>query len=129
MSSLPESFVKEFFYLTRDLLCVVGPNSYFIDVNPAWTTLLGWSREELLARPYFEFIHPEDHERTRAQAAKKPEERGSDPFANRYLCKEGGFRWLEWSAPLKRGPNEIWTLAHDVTRARSEINEQLALVE
>ena len=42
------------------LLCVAGVDGYFKRVGPAWTAKLGWSVEELLSRPFAEFVHPDD---------------------------------------------------------------------
>jgi PAS domain S-box-containing protein len=32
----------------------------FERVNPAWTTSLGWTAEEIEGRPYSDFVHPDD---------------------------------------------------------------------
>ena len=47
-----EDDLREFINLSLNLLCIVGTDGYFKDVNPAWETLLGYTREELLSRPY-----------------------------------------------------------------------------
>jgi PAS domain S-box-containing protein len=124
-----DSFAQEFFFLTSDLLCVVGPDGYFVEVNPAWSEALGWTREELLSRPYFEFIHPEDHETTLQRTKLTTVPSADRYFENRFLRKNGGFRWLRWRGPLKREGANVWGLAKDVTFLREENNEQIALIE
>jgi PAS domain S-box-containing protein len=85
------------FELARDLLCTAGFDGYLIHLNGAWEETLGWTREELLARPFLDFVHPEDRERTaRSAAALRAGER-PPPLTNRYLTKDGGHRWIEWS--------------------------------
>jgi PAS domain S-box-containing protein len=59
-----EADYSRLFNLSLDLLCIAGLDGYFKQVNPSWTRVLGWSREELLARPVADFMHPEDRERT-----------------------------------------------------------------
>jgi diguanylate cyclase (GGDEF)-like protein/PAS domain S-box-containing protein len=86
------------FSMSNDLLCTANFDGYFTDVNESWTLLLGWEREELLARPFESFVHPEDIERTRETAAglAKPSEIVN--FENRYRAKDGSWHWLLWSS-------------------------------
>jgi len=65
-----EDDLREFIELSLNLLCIAGTDGYFKHVNPAWETSFGFTREELLSRPYLEFVHPEDREATIAEAAK-----------------------------------------------------------
>ena len=56
MTRVPEA---RFFLHALDLLAVGGFDGKLRRVNPAWTDALGWSEEELLARPFAELFHPE----------------------------------------------------------------------
>lgn len=51
---------EKFFDLSPDLLCVAGYDGYFKKVNPAVIKLLGYTNEELLARPINEFVYLAD---------------------------------------------------------------------
>ena len=53
------------FSFSVDMLCVAELDGLFKQVNPAWTSCLGWSSEELLGRPWLELVHHDDRERTR----------------------------------------------------------------
>jgi PAS domain S-box-containing protein len=56
---------ERIFDLSLDLLCVTGLDGYFKRVNPSFERTLGYSREQLLSRPFADFIHPDDRGRTR----------------------------------------------------------------
>ena len=55
-----------FFNESVDLLCIAGSDGRFKRLNPAWQPALGWTLEELLARPFLDFVHPDDQPATLA---------------------------------------------------------------
>ncbi|NEX59515.1 PAS domain S-box protein [Noviherbaspirillum galbum] len=103
-----------FFDVCPDLLAVAGTSGRFIRVNKAWTDILGWSVEELTSRPYLDFIHPEDQERTRREHAASFAGNPLHAFTNRYRHKDGSYRWLEWNAAVKAN-ERIFCSARDIT--------------
>ena len=105
------------FDMQSNLLCTIDASGHFTSLNPAWETVLGWSREELMARPFLEFIHPDDLERTQQEAARVVEaDYELAKFENRYATKAGGWRWLQWSA---RTDGTSWfAVAWDVTERK-----------
>jgi PAS domain S-box-containing protein len=108
-----------FFTLSRDLLCIAGTDGYFKRINPAWEETLGYSHEELLARPFIEFVHPDDLAATRLEAERLAAGHESIAFENRFRCRDGTYRWLRWSARSSPGEKTIYASAHDVTSQRA----------
>jgi PAS domain S-box-containing protein len=117
------------FDIERDLLCTADATGYFLSLNAAWERVLGWSREELMKRPLIEFVHSDDVERTLEQASQivRPDYHVVN-FENRFRTKDGGWRWLRWSA---RSDGQTWfAVGFDVTREKdAEDSLRRALTE
>jgi diguanylate cyclase (GGDEF)-like protein/PAS domain S-box-containing protein len=113
-ASAGEASVARLFEMTSDLLATISLEGRFTLLNPAWEQVLGWSREELMACPIEEFVHPDDVAQTLAlmHAAREGPSRFED-FTNRYRHRDGSWRSLLWSA---RCDGDTWyAAAKDVT--------------
>jgi two-component system, cell cycle sensor histidine kinase and response regulator CckA len=123
--SKAEADYNRLFYLSLDLLCVAGLDGYFKRVNPAWTRIFGWSEAELLSRPVADFMHPDDRERT--LEARQGLTRGISirGLENRYLCKDGSYRWLSWQSILEPSASMVFGVARDITLRRQSDQERL----
>ncbi|MGH9320592.1 MAG: response regulator [Vicinamibacteria bacterium] len=110
-----------FFTLSLDLFCIANREGYFVRVNPAWREILGWSEEELLARPFIELLHPEEREATVSEARRLFAGGETVSFENRYRGKDGIYRWLHWSARADLERGFIYAAGRDVSgRKRRE---------
>lgn len=104
-----------YFTLSVDLLCIAGGDGYFKRLNPAWEKVLGYSVEELLAKPFLEFIHPDDRQATAQEVESQRKGEGAVSFQNRYRAKDGSYRWFEWNATPVIAGELIYAMARDVT--------------
>lgn len=117
-----------FFDLSIDLLCMLDFSGYFKRLSPSWETTLGFSRQELMAKPFIEFVHPEDRERTFQQNRLVRGGGQARSFENRYMCKDGSYRWLLWNATPDQGCSVIYSVARDVTdRKRLDLEREALL--
>jgi two-component system, sensor histidine kinase and response regulator len=112
--------LREFFELSLNLWCIAGTDGYFKHLNPAWEATFGYTREELFARPYVEFVHPDDREATIAEAAHVALGRSTLSFENRYRSKDGTYKWLLWSAIARPEKGLIYAIAANVTDRKCE---------
>jgi two-component system sensor histidine kinase/response regulator len=121
--------LDRFFTLSLDMLCIAGFDGYFKRVNPAWKRVLGYTEEELLSRPYVEFTHPDDRRATVTQASKLSTGEEVIYFENRYLHKDGTFRWLLWTSTPYPELQVMYAAARDITerKAAEETLAQYAL--
>jgi PAS domain S-box-containing protein len=105
------------FDMEHDLICTAGLDGYFKSLNAAWERVLGWSRDELMRRPYIDFVHPDDVARTAEEGARIDEvDHELVGFENRFRHRDGSWRWLCWSA---RTDGDTWfSIAFDVTEQK-----------
>jgi PAS domain S-box-containing protein len=106
------------FQVSPDLIAVAGFDGYFKRINPAFESTLGYTVDELLRRPFVDFVHPDDRERTLAETAAIREGQTTISFENRYVCKDGSFRWLQWNATPVLRERLMYSVARDVTERR-----------
>lgn len=119
--------LSKFFDLALDLFCIAGTDGYFKHVNPAFSRTLGYTREELLSIPFLELVHEDDRELTRREVQRLASGEDTVKFENRYQCKDGSWRWLEWTCPTSIDKcGLLYAVARDIT-ATKEAQQQLLI--
>lgn len=118
-----------FFDLSIDMLCCLDFNGYFRRINAAWERTLGFTRDELMSKRFIEFVHPDDRERTLSQNRSVRGGGQARLFENRYLCKDGSYKWLLWNATRDVARQVIYGLARDITARKQAEQEREALVQ
>ena len=111
---------------SSDLLCVADFDGYFVSLNPAWPKTLGWTEAEMKARPFLDFVHPDDVALTLAAAEGLSRGEAQLTFENRYRHKDGSDVWLSWNAVPREGL--IYASVRDVTGVKRQA-EVLARTE
>jgi PAS domain S-box-containing protein len=118
-----------FFEVSVDMLCVLGFDGHFARLNPAWERTLGFTPAELMERPFIEFVHPDDRERTLRQNRDVRAGGQALAFENRYRCKDGSYRWLRWNAAPDADGRVIYSAARDITAEKRAAEEREQLLE
>lgn len=109
---------NRFFDLAVDMLCIAGFDGYFRQVSAACIETLGWSEEELLSRPWIEFVHPDDVEDTVHAGNAIQDGETVIRFENRYLCKDGTYKWISWNSEPIEELGLIYAVARDITETK-----------
>lgn len=107
-----------------DLMCVANFDGYFNQINPAWGRTFGWANDELLDRPYAEFVHSDDQQATTEAIAQLIRERRPLSFEHRFRSKDGSYKLLAWNAYPLLEDELIFAIARDVT-ARKQAEEKI----
>jgi PAS domain S-box-containing protein len=123
---VPQSEAERIFEMSPAFLAVAGFDGFLRRFNPAFEAF-GYSREELLSRPWIDFAHPDDREQM--QQAVMSLEGGGDvvELENRVVCRDGSLRWVKWSTRVVPEQGLFYAAGRDVTETRRAADEQAAL--
>jgi PAS domain S-box-containing protein len=117
LESEREQYFK-FFQTSADLMCIADSSGTFIKTNPAFTETLGYTEAELAAKPFLEFVHPDDKQATLEEMASQLRRGFTLNFENRYVRKDGSLRWLSWRAIHKKEEGTTYATARDITEQK-----------
>ena len=113
-----QELVRKFFTLSLDMLCIATFDGYFQRLNPAWWKTLGYNPEDLYGKPFIEFVHPDDRERTARETERLRHGGTTVSFENRYRCRDGSYRNLLWSSASDPEARLFYAVARDITQIR-----------
>lgn len=119
---------QKIFEFSNDLLFIGGTDGFFKKVNPAFTKILGWSREHILTTSSFEFVHPDDIENTERELKKLSEGGETVNFLQRFKASNGEYRTIQWTSSPEASTGNIFGIGRDITD-KIELDRQLALSE
>ena len=97
-----------FFRKADFMFCIASIEGTFIDLNQRFIDELGWPRELIVGKKFLQFVHQDDRLHTVEQMTILREGGEVQGFRNRYLCRDGKYKTLEWIAS---GNGEIYAVA------------------
>ncbi len=119
---------RRWFSMSNDMLVEASLDGYFTRLSEQWEQCLGWTRQELMARPFRELVHPDDLAATNVYADSLDRRPGEvSNFENRYLAKDGSWRWLLWSA--RSDNHRKYAVARDISDRKRLEQERDALLQ
>ncbi|UCH80180.1 MAG: sigma 54-interacting transcriptional regulator [Nitrospiraceae bacterium] len=120
----PDKVYKHFFENSDDMLCIAGLDGYFKLVNPAFEKLLGYSGDELSAKPFYDFIHPDDREENVAEVHRLSKGENLTYCEHRYKCKDSSYKWLAWTSHTVVDEGLVYAVARDIS-GKKELEDEI----
>ncbi len=103
------------FSLSIDMIGIMDDAGVLRRVNPAFEKTLGYSEAELVAGPIHELVHPADRDHMMETWRSLEDQDAGSHFELRFLCKDGAYKWLSWSAAREKREGLVYVVARDVT--------------
>jgi len=118
--------LERYFTSALDLLCIADTEGHFIRLNQEWENTLGYKISDLENSVFFDFVHPDDLQKTLDAISTLDKNKEILNFVNRYRCKDGTYRYIEWRSHPQDGL--IYASARDITK-RVEAEEVVRISE
>ena len=109
---------NRFFTLSVDLLAITDFDARFKELNPAWHLVLGYTEQELKARPFWDRMDDEDRALTQEALARAVALQRPISFEAQYRCSDGTGRCFSWTVAPYPAEQLLYLFARDVTEAR-----------
>jgi len=117
--------LEKLFNFSWDLLGVGNLNGYFIKINSSFSHILGFSQEDIYKVPFLEFVHPEDFTDTAKALANAQKGQKKIFIANRYRCKDGSYKWIDWRVFVDKEEDRFFAVGRDITNS-TQVEKSLA---
>ncbi len=99
--------------VSQDAFVVANTAGIYLSVSPGFERILGWGEADVVGKPFFDLVHPDDIAPTLAEMGRLAEGVVTLYFENRFRHRDGGWRWLAWKA-VPEG-ELIYAVARDAT--------------
>lgn len=119
-----EEELERIFDVSPDLIGLGTLEGNFTKVNKEFTKLLGYKADEIIDRPFIDFVHKDDLEITLKALGDALVGKEEIYIANRYITKKGLYIWIEWKVLAKPEENKFYTVGRDVTD-RKRVEKEL----
>ncbi len=103
-----------------DVICTLDGEGRFTFLSAACERLFGYKPEELVGRPYADFIHPDDLPQSHQAAADVMAGKPLRDFENRYRRKDGSLIAVVWTASWSADDRMMFCVAHDITQRKRD---------
>lgn len=121
-------YFDKLFNLSNDMVAIAGSDGFFKKVNPAFKKILGWDDEIWQKKSFFEFLHPEDIEKTEKEMLRLSSGEQTVNFTNRYLTAFNTYKYIQWTTTPEKDSDNLFAIARDVSEEKLK-EEKLSVSE
>lgn len=108
---------------SQDLICSIGIDGFYKEINPAFVKILGYSEQELLNNAMLNFVHPEDVENTNNTLRTLSYGQSSINFENRYVKKNKEIVTIQWTITKSISKTFVHAFGRDISEIKKTNNE------
>lgn len=106
------------FALSPDMIFSVNLNGYLRQINPAFERILGYSKHELLTKPFPNLAHPDDLATAVDFLKRVVTERKLSGVEWRIRCKDLSYKWIQINSVTVPGEEFLYCVGRDVTERK-----------
>lgn len=115
--SIEKEKFRQFFNMSRDCMSIASNKGFMEEINPSFRDLLGYTIDELNAKKWTEFIHPQEVEQMKAMLLSLSPDNPTVSILSRFKVKNDGWKWLSWLCTLHPKSGRIFSVARDETHS------------
>lgn len=113
-----EKEVERIFNFSIDMIGSGNLQGYFTKINSSFMEVLGYTKKEILEKPFIKFVHDDDVEKTKKALADAGKGKKEIYIENRYKCKDGSYKWIEWKVLSIVKENKFFAVGRDITNRK-----------
>ncbi|HEX8333533.1 MAG TPA: PAS domain S-box protein, partial [Segetibacter sp.] len=102
-----------------DVICTIDEDGKFASISNACVKTFGYKPDELLGKPYINFVFEEDRFATAETATSIMRGHEVTNFENRYVKKDGALVPIFWTATWDADERKIFCVARDGTQRKA----------
>jgi PAS domain S-box-containing protein len=107
--------------ISRDLMATIDSTGVLGVSNPAWSSVLGWSEEEMSGRALADLVHPDDRAEALVALQMAPLREPIMRVVTRFRHRDNSYRWISWTAIPQAG--RLYYTGRDITREKAAQEE------
>ena len=116
--------LETIFDFSLDMIGSGNLSGYFTRINKRFREILGYEDEEFMEVPFLYFVHPEDLEKTQKALSAAANGQEKIFIENRYKCKEGSYKWIDWRVFANVQENRFVAVGRDISKNK-ELEKRL----